>query len=58
MGRGSVTWNDLVRKHIPEATDEECDLILWEMTEFPLVTPAEVEAQIIKVAQARKETVE
>ena len=32
-----MTWNDLVRKYIVNATDEECDYILWNKTPFPIV---------------------
>lgn len=30
------TWHDTVRYYFPNATDEECDYILWEETCFPL----------------------
>jgi hypothetical protein len=41
-----MTWNDLVRKYLPDATDKECDYILWEKTAFPLTDAEEVEEQI------------
>jgi hypothetical protein len=41
-----MTWNDLVRKYIPNATDEECKYILMERTAFPLASVETVENQI------------
>lgn len=41
-----MTWNDLVRKYFPDATDKDCDFILWETTAFPLVPAEEVERQL------------
>jgi hypothetical protein len=31
------TYFGLVREYFPDATDKECDYILWEKTEFPFV---------------------
>ena len=31
----SQTYGDLVREYFPNATDEECEFILWERTGFP-----------------------
>lgn len=28
---------DLVREYIPDADDEKCDFILWNLTAFPFV---------------------
>ena len=41
-----MTWKDLVRKYFPNASDEECDFILWERTAFPLAGAKTVEEQI------------
>lgn len=41
-----ITYGDLVRKYFPDATDHECDFILWEKTAFPLCGPEEVERQL------------
>ena len=54
MGGGALTWRDLVRKHIPEATGEECNYILWNLTCFPLCGMEMVEAQIVDVAKVWK----
>lgn len=44
-----MTWNDLVRKHIPSATDEDCEYILLNETEFPCVLDRYyIEKQIVK----------
>ena len=39
---GETTMADVIREYFPEATDEECDDILWEKTPFPFgpVRPA------------------
>ena len=29
------TWNDLVRRFFPDADDEQCDFLLWELTCYP-----------------------
>lgn len=42
-----MTFNDLVRKHIPNATDEKCEDILCEHTDYPLCSLEEAEKQII-----------
>ena len=41
-----MTWNDLVRKYFPDASDKTCDSILWEKTAFPLVGVEIVEKQL------------
>lgn len=41
-----MTWFDLVRKYFPDADDKECEFILWETTEFPLVPPEKVEERL------------
>lgn len=33
-----MTWIDLVKQYLPNATDKECDFILWEKTPFPIST--------------------
>lgn len=43
-----MTWVDLVRKHLHNASDEEVEFILWEKTAFPLATVETVERQIIE----------
>jgi hypothetical protein len=50
----NMTWNDLVRKYIPDATDKECDFILWEKTSFPLTDVEDVEEQIKEFAASIK----
>jgi hypothetical protein len=37
-----MTWNDLVREYIPNATDEFADWVLWERTCFPMGSVAAV----------------
>ena len=49
-----MTWVDLVRKHIPNATDEECNYILWNLTCFPLCSAEMVEAQIVELTLERE----
>lgn len=48
------TWKDLVRKHIPEADDQECEYILWEQTCFPCGNKEDVERQVIEYAKRKK----
>jgi len=48
------TWRDLVRDHIPTATDEEADYILWEHTAFPMADQDYVNRQIESYAEAAK----
>lgn len=43
-----MTWRDLVRKYFPNASDEECDFILWERTAFPVSSIETIEKQIIE----------
>ena len=33
-----MTWIDLVKQYFPNATNKECDFILWEKTPFPIST--------------------
>jgi hypothetical protein len=47
-----MTANDLVRKHIPDATDKECHDILWNLTAFPFAGPEKTEEQIIEFAES------
>ena len=53
-----MTWRDLVRKHIPNATDEECNHILWNLTCFPLCGVEEVQRQLAELAEERREVAE
>ena len=48
------TWRDLVRDHIPSATDKEADFILWEHTAFPMADKDYVERQISAYAEATR----
>ena len=32
----NMTWKDLVRSYFPEASDDECDYILFNETAFPM----------------------
>ena len=41
-----MTWQELVRKYFPNASDEECDFILWNKTAFPMGRIETVEQQI------------
>lgn len=41
-----MTWRDLVRKYFPNASDEECDFILWNRTAFPFASVDIIEKQI------------
>ena len=48
-----TTWRDLVRKYIPDASNEFCDYILWNESGFPeFGTVAEIEEQIKDYAKA------
>jgi len=38
-----MTYKDLVRKYIPDASDEEIGFILWEHTCFPMGSSEMVE---------------
>lgn len=45
-----MSWNDIVRKHFPNADDNYCEFILWEYTPFPVSQDAEeIERLIIKL---------
>jgi hypothetical protein len=51
----NMTWNDLVRKHFPEADDKFCEYVLWEHTPFPVVQDVEIiEPLIIKLTKYKK----
>jgi hypothetical protein len=41
-----MTWNDLVRKYYRDATDRDCEFILWETTSFPFSSAERVEQEI------------
>ncbi|CAM2079673.1 MAG: hypothetical protein NSGCLCUN01_03900 [uncultured Clostridium sp.] len=41
-----MTWNDLVRKYIPNATDEE--YVLWNKPPFPITLNAKIIQDYIK----------
>ncbi len=45
------TWNDLIRKHFPDADDNRCEFILWEKTAFPLVSVETIERQLQEYAE-------
>jgi predicted nucleotidyltransferase len=50
-----MNWNDLVRKHFPEADDEFCEFVLWEHTPFPVVQDVErIEELIIKLKNKKE----
>ena len=49
-----MTHIDLVREYFPNATDGECDCILWELTCFPLCSAEMVEAQIVELTLERE----
>ena len=53
-----MTHIDLVREYFPNATDGECDCILWELTCFPLCGVEEVQRQLAELAKERKEAAE
>lgn len=46
-----LEWERLVRKHIPNVTDEQCEYILWEKTTFPLGTIEEIEEKLVEYKQ-------
>lgn len=48
------TWGDVVRKYFPDATDKECDFLLWEKTCFPMGDREEIEEQLCQLAAERK----
>lgn len=50
-----MAWKDLVRKYIPDATEQECDYILWTKTAFPMDRPEQVELQIKEFAEERQQ---
>ena len=41
-----MTGHDLVRQYFPDATDEECDFILWEKTGWPEFFDPEIGAEV------------
>lgn len=44
------SYIELVRKHIPCATDDYCEYVLWEKTAFPLASAETINGQIIEYA--------
>lgn len=44
-----MTWCDLVREYIPNATGEEADFILWNCTAFPLAGESAIREQLAHV---------
>lgn len=34
--KNRMTWAEVIRHYNPDATDEECEFILWEKTPFPM----------------------
>lgn len=52
--------NDIVRDYFPDATDAECDYILWEHTGFPGFfrgdPEAELRGQLVAYAAERANT--
>jgi hypothetical protein len=46
-----VTWRELVKQYIPEASDEEIDFVLWEMTAFPVCDIETLKMQLGEVAK-------
>jgi len=53
-----MTWRDLVRAHIPAATDQEADVIFWEHTAFPMADKDYVNRQIAEYAAEAREASE
>ena len=45
-----MSWNDLVRAWIPEASNAVCESLLWEGTCFPMGSVEQVERQIAEAA--------
>lgn len=41
-----MTWIDLVREYFPDATEKECDFILWERTAFPVTGEETIREQL------------
>jgi hypothetical protein len=48
-----MKWIDIVRKYIPDVTEQEADFILWEKTAFPVAGLETVEQQIKEFAENR-----
>jgi len=40
---GKFSWYDCIRHYYPDATDEECEYILWEETCYPFSTEKAIE---------------
>lgn len=55
MRYDDMTWIDLVKKHIPDVTDQQADYILWEETAFPLAGIEIVEKQIQEFKKIQEE---
>ena len=45
-----MTWFELVRKYFPDASDDECDFLLWEKTAYPACSASHVENQLAELA--------
>lgn len=45
-----MTWDDLVREYIPDASDRECHDILWGETCFPFGSVDQVRMHIAQLA--------
>lgn len=48
------TYEDLVRRYFPDATDDEVGFILWEKTCFPFGTAEHIEEQILEFKASRE----
>lgn len=48
---GDITFLDLVRKYVPDATNEIAEIILWEHTAFPMADLGIIETQLKEFAE-------
>ncbi len=48
---GSLTPFELVRLYFPDASDELCELLIWERTSYPFVEAEEIARQLREFAE-------
>ena len=44
--KAKKSWLDLVKEYFPNATERDCDIILWEYTAFPVADIDTIKKQL------------
>ncbi|WP_197023480.1 hypothetical protein [Heyndrickxia ginsengihumi] len=50
-----MTWIELVKEYFPDATDTQCEFILWEKTAFPVTGEETIRKQLKEYKQELEE---